>query len=37
MCRTRRNEDAVDEDVNHEPAKEATYKTEMTVPNHYSE
>ena len=35
MCRTRRNEDAVDEDVDHEPAKAATCKTELTVPNHY--
>ena len=35
MCRTRRNEQAVDEDVDHEPAKAATCKTELTVPNHY--
>ena len=36
MCRTRRNEDTVDEDVDHEPARGATYKAELTVPNHYS-
>ena len=36
MCRTRRNEDAVDEDVEHEPAREATCKAELTVPNLYS-
>ena len=36
MCRTRRNENAVDEDVDHEPARGATYKAELTVPNHYS-
>ena len=31
MCRTRRNEQGVD----HEPARAATCKTELTVPNHY--
>ena len=36
MCRTRRNEDNVDEDVDHEPARGATCKAELTVPNHYS-
>ena len=37
MCRTRRNEDTVDEDVEHEPGKEATYyKAEMVIPNQYS-
>ena len=36
MCRTRRNEDTVDENVDHEPAREATRVTELTVPNHYS-
>ena len=33
MYRTRRNENAVDEDVDHEPA---TCKAELTVPNQYS-
>ena len=37
MYRTRRNEDTVDEDVDHEPGKEATYyKAEMVIPNQYS-
>ena len=36
MCRTRRNEDTVDEDVEHELARGATCKAELTVPNHYS-
>ena len=36
MCRTRRNENAVDEDVDHEPARGATYEAELTVPNQYS-
>ena len=35
MCRTRRNEQAVDEHVDHEPARAAACKTELTVPNHY--
>ena len=36
LCRTRRNEDTVDEDVDHEPARGATYyKAELIVPNHY--
>ena len=35
ICRTRRTEQAVDEDVDHEPAKAATCKAELTVPNHY--
>jgi len=35
ICRTRRNEQGVDEDVDHEPARAATCKTELTVPNHY--
>ena len=35
MCRTRRNEQAVVEHVDHEPARAATCKTELTVPNHY--
>ena len=35
MCRTRRNEQGVNEHVDHEPARAATCKTELTVPNHY--
>ena len=35
MCRTRRNEQGVDEHVDHEPARAATCKTELTVPKHY--
>ena len=33
MCRTGRNECTVD--VDHEPAKEATCKAELTIPSHH--
>ena len=36
MCRKRRNEDAVDEDVDHEAARETPCKAELTIPNHCS-
>ena len=35
MCRTRRNENAVGEDVDHEPARGASCKAELTISNLY--